>query len=507
MLVPGTSPLTVFAGTELTFNVPGMRPLEKGEVTLVGPNGSLENIGEVRANLDGFVALQRDSTKDAAGAWTLHVDGDLGTRVTVPYALAELELSTLTLVEGGTEFRVYRTPGADFYFVPSLRTAAVRRVADIVSSTLASVPPMLGTTVKDHLNVYLVPNGEALRREVTAGGAESGAGLEAGVSLYGFKRSGVYIDMSNSLTTLPHITAHEITHQINARLEGDRDIPHWLEEGLAEYAGTRVSQAHEPDQERHWRRRFRQLARGAAQDGGWLPLADLAAPSVWYRESDARRGLLYYAEGYAAVDYVATTYGERALRPLFDRLAQDPQDPEAAFKAVLGVGVGEFERAVQASLSEQDDYEREVQSMIDSARSLLATVGSEAALHKEWDAYRGDRAKLTRSERMRRLSVLAGKYRQLAAAIDPSQGAFALMEPRTLYHRAFADLQTGMQGIAAYESTGRAADLDKADATMTYADRLLAAAADRLAAILASYAIGPAEVEQIIPLTPTPAGA
>jgi len=50
-------------------------------------------------------------------------------------------------------------------------------------------------------------------REVSVGGGGMISGFEAGVSLYGFDRDGIYVDMNTPGDAVPHLVAHEMVHQ------------------------------------------------------------------------------------------------------------------------------------------------------------------------------------------------------------------------------------------------------------------------------------------------------
>lgn len=510
VLAAGGEPGKAFAGAELTYNVGGLKPLEEADITLAGPGGYSEAVGTMRADRKGFFTFPRDSSKDALGDWTLSVTGELGSRVTLRYRLDDFPLPTLPAVEGETQFRVFQTSQANFYFQPTVRPAAVRRVASVAAGTLAQIPPMLGATgqpngaADDRLDFYLLADAEALKREVAAAGAHQGAGMEAGVSLYGFKRSGVYIDMSNPWRSLPHIVAHEITHQINARLQPHHDIPHWLEEGLAEYAGHHMARQYDVEQEQHWRRQFRETARKALREGKWVDLREIARAQVWYTEADVNKGLQYYAQAYVALDFVAKRYGEQALRPLFDHLALSDTDADAAFKAVLGLSAAEFERAVIDSLSQMDLYEKEAQAVMLGAQLVLRVRESELALHKDWDRYREDRLKFTRAERARKVSGFAMEYSLLAASVESARLPTALAEPRDIFRSAFSVLQVAMENVATYEAGGNTAYLTDAEAGLNNADFLLAAAHDRLLFIMAMFAVPADNILPAQPPTPSP---
>ena len=125
------------------------------------------------------------------------------------------------------------------------------------------------------------------------------------------------------------IAFHEYAHLFFA--EATRGLPVWLKEGLAEYYSTvrfadgdhrivRVGQPHKEHLEQLQSR--------------FMPLATLftAASRIWDNHGEA---VLYYAESWALVHYLATQTPPGTLAELMRQLAAGRTD-EAAFEAAIG---------------------------------------------------------------------------------------------------------------------------------------------------------------------------
>ena len=122
------------------------------------------------------------------------------------------------------------------------------------------------------IDFYLVPDNATMIREVNAGGAEAITGFEAGVSLHGFDRDGIYLDMSTPLDAVPHLVTHEIVHQVAARIGAQDRPPVWFIEGLAEHEANKVAAGDTADIEVRWRLERRRVVRDAIGDGRLIDL-------------------------------------------------------------------------------------------------------------------------------------------------------------------------------------------------------------------------------------------
>ncbi|MBI3743179.1 MAG: hypothetical protein HY261_02705, partial [Chloroflexi bacterium] len=348
----------------------GFRPLEQVTVSYLGPAG-IASTATARADATGTFALRRQTSKDSVGTWNLRLRGDAGTRRDVMYDLAELEIATERVVSEGTTYHRYRTPEANVYLDPALPAADAVVIAQFHRDAETIVLRDLDFQLNVSTDFYLVPNPEALAREVRAGGGDL-AGYEAGLSLLNFKRAGVYLDMSSSpLPGFAHIVAHEFTHQVQGRIEGNRTSPTWFREGHAEYEGFKFGIAQSGDYERSVRRHARSIARKAALDNTWRPLESIGAFDVW-ETADTPTAELLYAEAFATVDYVARTFGEQALRPLLDGLADAPNDIDSVFRRLFNLTSLQLQDRVRQDVAAKDAYEQSIDALVAWAKLMLA---------------------------------------------------------------------------------------------------------------------------------------
>jgi len=99
---------------------------------------------------------------------------------------------------------------------------------------------------------------------------------------------------------------HEITHVLLGQVFGSSPIPHWLQEGLAQWFAGEVT----PEV-------TRQIARGS-WGKGLIPLEQLRRSFP----KDPMRAQLAYAESADVIGFIATEYGEATLTELVKRTAR-----------------------------------------------------------------------------------------------------------------------------------------------------------------------------------------
>ncbi len=125
---------------------------------------------------------------------------------------------------------------------------------------------------------------------------------------------------------LKTIISHEISHVLLGKaLRGIRP-PRWFDEGLAIY------------QSKEWR-----LGDGLTL--AWASLFNSIIPLSQLEDSfptEERRANLAYTEGFSAVSFIVTDYGEESLMELISSLAKSG-DMDGAFGESLGLGYPEFQ--------------------------------------------------------------------------------------------------------------------------------------------------------------------
>ena len=494
VLRPAVAGQVAYAGTELAFEISGLKPLERADIFFNSPGGVPARSLAVRADSQGRVRWTRDSTRDMIGQWELLLQGDLGSTSRLTYTLAEAELPTETVTMGETTFLVYPTPEAVFYFEPGVRTAAVLRVAEMYLGTLPFGPETLDFTLEDSVDFFLVTSPAALRREIRAAGADAGSGLEAGVSLFGFPRPGIYVDMSSPLDAMPHVVAHEVSHQTTARIEGSRNGPHWLEEGLADYQGFAVASGIDPDRELQWRRLIRDAVRRAVQEGRWVDLDSIAAPEVWFTETEFDRVELFYGEAYASVDYVAKTFGEQALRPLIEALADRPDEVDAVLQQLFALSFAEFQLRVQESVLQKDMFELEIDGIIEYARAMFGVLDDEKGASGLWVQYVRERQGLQPELRLARLTEVTERYQALLTRTEQAIVPGAAKETQQIFLDAFTSYAQAHESFLSFEREPSAGALAEGNQALETASFTLGAAKDRLVALLNEFWVSNREV-------------
>ncbi|MCL0102073.1 hypothetical protein M1O29_03215, partial [Dehalococcoidia bacterium] len=212
-------PGKVYVWDALHFEVAGLQPFEKATVFATDPSGLTSRQRAVRADSFGQVAWNHETELDALGSWVVLVSGAMGSEIRLDYILIDAEIPSQLIESGGTRFHAYRTPEAVYHFAHGVRNTSVLRVAEAYQETFGFASEVLDYKLHDSIDFYLLPNSTSLMREVELAGAPVGT-HEAGVSLFGYSRSGVYLDMGQPAWSIPHVVAHESFHQIIARIEG-----------------------------------------------------------------------------------------------------------------------------------------------------------------------------------------------------------------------------------------------------------------------------------------------
>lgn len=121
-------------------------------------------------------------------------------------------------------------------------------------------------------------------------------------------RGGTRVD-ERLVRTLHHEYSHAALHSVAAGV-----APAWFNEGLAEYF-ERLAAGR-----RHLSHRENAYLKKAAQNGEWIPLQALAAPSFAHLGGDSAS--LAYLESYALIEHLVRRHGARDLRTFWERLAK-----------------------------------------------------------------------------------------------------------------------------------------------------------------------------------------
>ncbi|MED5370116.1 MAG: hypothetical protein VX899_03795 [Myxococcota bacterium] len=125
---------------------------------------------------------------------------------------------------------------------------------------------------------------------------------------------------------LAQVLDHELIHVLLGRAFGERRVPTWLQEGLAQYYAGEIS-PQLPER----------IARGMV-GGGLLSLEDLS----YGFPRDPRRADLAYAQSADLINWIASEHGEPGLQVLVAEMARG-QTMNASLRAATGLGAVELE--------------------------------------------------------------------------------------------------------------------------------------------------------------------
>ena len=485
---PAGTVQTAYAGTLIEFRLAGLAPLERLVVTETPPQGLPREAGYVRADSQGVAVWKKDTLEMAKGAWQLRVAGEFGASRTIAYTVISLALPAGNGArEGG--FTVYRTTEAAFFFTDDVDAASVVLAAQHYRDAMPEVLKDFSFTLEAPVDFYMVKGSEALLREIQTGGAEQITGLEQGISLVGFPRSGVYLDMAVPAAVLAHLVVHEATHQVTSRIDDRRQAPVWLLEGLSEYEAVKLGVPPSPDAERWWRRERRDVVRQAIEQQGWIDLRDFSDLSQLQGNETEAWLDVGYAESYVAADYVAQVYGEQALRPLLEQLSLRSDEQDAVFTLLFGVTFDRFQEQVRAWVQELAPDEAEAQALKTFSGELVRLVDGAEELSREWNSYVAGRANLSAQQRAARLAALVQANDALGVRARGLATPAAGEESRAIYVDGVESFARAIEAFGRYEQTRRRSDLDAGNAALRDAAHAVRATLDRLAFALASVGL------------------
>ncbi len=484
---------TVTLGTLQRFSAAGLRPLERITVTHVGPSGPSPRKSLRRSTREGVITWQRALLDSQPGTWTAQLRGETGTRFDYTYTIAPLPLHTRSFLSNGTTFSVYDTPKASFFFYPEVSNGAAALVAQYHQLALNAILPALNAKLDDVIDYYLMPNLEKMTEEVKSGGATIG-GYEAGVSLFRYQRSGIYIDMSSDPESMTHVVVHEMVHQITGRLEGNRQAPLWFIEGLADHLGHQAALPLMGDDERLWRRVLRQAGREAITASRWVDLNTLGDYDAWHKETDAKRIEQYYAESYATMDYIARTYGNAVLPGLFEKMADKPKDLDGIFKELFQIDSHELQARVRDDILKLDDFELRAKGLIDYTKAFFGVIDETQLIRERWNAYIRERESLPRATRAARVTQFLSDYRAMRQRLEALRPPGLANEGATVGADAFHSYESAMEAYIRFEQSNRRADLDAGNENLSRADNAFLAGQDLLIDTLTDNGIREPEV-------------
>ena len=253
---PGAGPVISYepsqpiSGRDITFTVTGLSPWQDVTVEFVDPlgrpaawvtmdeshfnpvNGREVTQQQLYADQSGTLRFVRIGALDTEGVWTVRLTG-LNQPISETYLVSELPLADQGTKTVGVEFRKHRGQASDTYY--SSRVPAVLAV-DLqahLSFAIDAVRQRIGLSTGQIPDLYLVWGRENLAKTKAALGLE--IGFEAGFFWSGSRHPGIYARVDFFRSSVLKLITHEYVHLLLDEEYGDRDIPAWLNEGLAEY--------------------------------------------------------------------------------------------------------------------------------------------------------------------------------------------------------------------------------------------------------------------------------
>lgn len=268
-------------------------------------------------------------------------------------------IALLVLFCGSARAETIHREGLTVHF-EKISPARAAAVADMVAAFGAEVEARLGAPLPPGVEVYLSPNDEAFDRTVTALAGGPAPRWALAVAIPGARAIAIRYARIEPATPndLGLALRHELAHL--ALGGGARELPRWLNEGLAMWASGRRPTIRE-------RLEVQRLARA-----GSLPrLDDLAATFPPHAEEVG----VAYMESLLFIDALAGEWGEPPLRDFVARALRGAR-VEAAFEKAIGLPLPAFEDRFRSELGEgysfwRDLYER---GSLWSVAGLLAII-------------------------------------------------------------------------------------------------------------------------------------
>ena len=365
-------PSKPIAGRDVTLTVQGLPPWQGVTVEFVDPLGRPapwvsedethiprdgREVTERRLFADerGTLRFVRIAALDGEGIWTVRITGS-GSPMTVSYPVVDLQLSTLETKTVGVEFRTHRGQVSETYYSSRVPAALAVDMQAHLFHVIDSIEKRLGVSTGQVPDVYLVWGRESLRKTKEALGLE--LGFEDGFFWSGSPHPGIYGQADSFRSDALRLITHEYVHLLLNEEYGGKEIPAWLNEGLARYLEFELA-LEDPPSERSRRGLYRSadLAAAKAEAGALFPLVSLESRRSWNSRTDEEEVGLQYAQSHMAVRYMVETYGARSAIDVVGTLAG--ADLDGAIRQVTGVTYAAFEEGFVQYLRAWQDPSRE----------------------------------------------------------------------------------------------------------------------------------------------------
>ena len=385
-------PSQPIAGRDVTFTVRGLSPWQDVTVEFTDPLGrpapwvtmdeshfnpvNGREVTERRLFADGSGTLRfvRIGALDTEGVWTVRLTG-LGQPISETYVVSQLPLADQGTKTLGIEFRRHRGQASDTYYSSRVPAVLAVNLQAHLSYAIDAIRERLGLSTGQIPDLYLVWGRENLAKTEAALGLE--IGFEAGFFWSGSTHPGIYGRVDFFRSDVLKLITHEYVHLLLDEEYGDRDIPAWLNEGLAEYFEYELAlDDTRSDRSRRSMYDSADLASANAQAGTLFTLRSLESRRDWNARSDDEVQL-QYAQAHMAVRYMVETYGVRKVTDVIGRLSQ-VTNLERAIQQATGISYAVLEQRIVEYLRTWQDPDRE------AVRQYAATLTD--VLEKE-DAY------------------------------------------------------------------------------------------------------------------------
>ena len=225
-------------------------------------------------------------------------------------------MSQLSLADQGTktlgvEFRRHRGQASDTYYSSRVPAVLATDLQAHLSFAIGAIRERLGLSTAQIPDLYLVWGRENLRKTMAALGLE--LGWEGGFFWRRPPHDGIYGQVDSFRSSVLRLITHEYVHLLLDEEYGDRNIPAWLNEGLAEYFEYELAlDDTRSDRSRRSMYDSADLASANAQAGTLFTLRSLESRRDWNARSDDEVNL-QYAQAHMAVRYMVETYGVRKV--------------------------------------------------------------------------------------------------------------------------------------------------------------------------------------------------
>ena len=454
------------AGRDIQFALDGLDPWTRVEVEFVDPrNQSVEWVTRdeghftrmdgtpvtmqvLYADALGRVSWQRIATKDVEGIWTVRIAID-GLQHSITYPVSQLQLSVQDVETVGLEMRRYQGTVSDSFIASLVPTSFAVDLQAHLAWLVRRLENEYGLRSTQIPDLYLV--GDSTNLETVASAIGSDVGFE-----YGFYRSfgarpGIYIRTDEFRTGVQRVLTHEYVHLLVGELAQGRDVPAWLNEGLAEYVENKLGlESERPNATRLLTYRQLDTVKETETAGLGRSLTQLESQAEWNSQTDQPAITLQYGKSHMAVLYIISELSPDAPIHLIRRIGRG-MSLSAAIEEVLGITYEELQQQVDVWIVAWVDAERElIRTYVTEMNSVYQAIDEQVDRRNET---LGDNLQLSQRTAVLRdvVSKVVGIQDDLSAITHP--------ESAQTLHQDFLDyVDTVVEWLTLerdYATTGR----------------------------------------------------